>query len=205
MLESLREDAAAGLPTIPGLASTIRKFCSGWNFPLVSVNGHGHCHVGPDRTIQRLTHQQTLRAAADGPDRLMVLTMTDKGNRAPHITPLRNCAVGRTQPFGARRRLTELLLDGALSRGETVMVEYEVVCDPPRVESAMTHFHQNPVPQQVTEVHFDPALRPARCWEFVAPAGGVVRTRPLTLDADTVAVSLTRDCPRGATGVRWEW
>ena len=104
--------------------------------------------------------------------------------------------------------ITELMFDRVLSRGDTVVFEYELRYAPHGVRDregdryvGMCRF---PIREHVVEVKFSPAAVPARCEWYTAPAGAAERVHELPLRS-AYAHAVRLDVPPGRHGIRWHW
>jgi len=195
----------------PATAATVQAHVgSGWDAELVRLSQHDRCEVGPDRRVRRSWHRQVLRADADGPDRWVVVVRDPPGEPRPRLNPLWRCRLGAVVHERETRLLVaELLFDRALSRGDTVVFEYELRFadrgDHARTPDRYERKCRFPVREHVVEVHFHPSARPARCEWFTVPAGEPERARDIALSPDGYAHAVALDVPPGRHGVRWYW
>ncbi|OLE29029.1 MAG: hypothetical protein AUG44_05735 [Actinobacteria bacterium 13_1_20CM_3_71_11] len=196
----------------PRTAAVVRAHLrSGWDAGLVRISAHDRCEIGPDRRIRRIWHRQVLRAEQDGPDRwLLVCREESPEDPLPEVRALWRCRVGTVlverQP---RLLVAELLLDRALARGETFVMEYELRYAGPGALARERYERkfQFPVHEHVIEAIFDPAAIPARCEQYHIPPGpdGRARLRPLSIDDSGYAHVVLTDVPPGRQGIRWDW
>ncbi len=89
-----------------------------------------------------------------------------------------------------------------LRRGQSVVVEYDVVTAPPHPhEREFTRRLRLPMRQYLLEVCFDPAALPASCVRIA----GTEEVAPLELDPAYGVHLLDTDAAAGTTGIRWRW
>ena len=197
------QDLATVWPEPPQTA-VLRRLDTTWDAELDRVSLHDVITIGPDRAQRSLRVREVLRARSDGPDRRVVLNGQDDSAAAPpEIRPRRGCVLGRVTGDAAAGVLgAELEFLEPLRRGQTVVIEYDVVTVPPHPhEHEFTRRLRFPMRHYLLEVRFDPAAPPASCTRVVDrqevarldldPAYGVH-----LVDTDTVA---------GTTGIRWRW
>lgn len=167
------------------------------------ISIHDRLLVGADRRQVSLTVRQVLRARTDGPDRRVVLHFHDDTDAAlPTIRPLRGCRLGRTADDDERGVVgAELVFLRPLLRGETVVIEYELVSadDGPR-EPAYGRKFRMPVTDYVLEVEFDASALPRSCCTFGPPEERV----PLALDPAHRVHVVGTGCGL-TTGIAWSW
>jgi hypothetical protein len=182
---------------------------SGWDADLVRLSQHDRCEVGPDRRIRRTWHRQVLRADTDGPDRWVVVVRDPPGEPPPQMGALSRCRLGAlVHERDTRLLVAELMFDRALSRGDTVVFEYELRYARHGVHSRDGDRYvrkcRYPVREHVVEVVFSPAAVPARCEWYAAPAGAPERVHELPLSSP-YAHAVGIDVPPGRYGIRWFW
>ena len=182
---------------------------SGWDADLVRLSQHDRCEVGPDRRIRRTWHRQVLRADVDGPDRWVIVVLDPPGEPPPQVRPLARCRLGAVvHERDTRLLVAELMFDRVLSRGDTVVFEYELRYARHGVRSRegdrYVRMCRFPVREHVVEVKFSPAAVPARCEWYAAPASGPERVHELPLRSP-YAHAVGIDVPPGRHGIRWHW
>lgn len=174
-----------------------------WDTELDRLSLHDVLSVGPDRTQASLVVRQVLRARIDGPDRRVVLHCADDARAAlPTLHPVSGCRVGRTLSDAQAGVVgMELLFHAPLRRGQTVLLEYELVHRSPRPrEAEYSRRVRLPMRDYVLEVRFDPAATPLSCEAFCDRT-----TRPLALDPAHRVHVVEVDCPPAVHGIRWSW
>ncbi|MGH3623656.1 MAG: hypothetical protein ACRDQ5_17985, partial [Sciscionella sp.] len=90
------------------------------------------CEVGADRRQHVLRSRQVLRAEAGGPDRwVLVYDWAGPPSAKPTLTGLWNCRLGKVVTHPASSLLVaELLFEQPLTRGDTMLIEYDVHSSP---------------------------------------------------------------------------
>lgn len=195
------EDLEAVWPDLPHLR-VLHRLDTTWDTELDRVSLHDVLVVGADRRQRRLTVRQLLRARTDGPDRRVVLhAHEDPTAGLPEIRPVQGCTLGRVVRDPAGVVGAELLFHAPLARGQTVLMEYELVSDPPGpLESDYHRRLRLPVRQYLLEVVFDAAALPAGC-----EAGRDGATHRVHLDAEHRVHLVDTGGEAGRRGLRWWW
>lgn len=206
--EGLRIDAM--WPPDDNVAAMLDQFDDGWDDALIRISHHDLVLVGADRGERSLRTRQVLRADRDGADRWVLTHHVDgPGSPLPTVLALRHCRVGRVVCDRHRGYVVaELLFDRELLRGETIMIEHEVVSRPPYpVSSNFERKLRFPVREYVMEVGFDPVARPASCHHYVATAveRAPERVRALELDPSHCVHVAKLDAEPGLYGIKWTW
>ncbi|MFC7612811.1 XRE family transcriptional regulator [Actinokineospora soli] len=191
---------------IPKLMSRVD---AGHDRHLTRLSQHDLVRVGPDRAERLVRVRQVLRAERAGMREVVLAYALDTPHRAgPRVRPLRHCSVARSVYDPARGRLVAALaFDRELSRGEAILVEYEIYCPPTTVRSSCYERKlRYPVRDLHVEVVFDRSARPARCrWEHRGHGDAVTRADALRLDSSNCAQWTTSDAAPGRYLVRWDW
>jgi hypothetical protein len=177
---------------------------------LTRLSHHDVVHVDAQGTHRKVSTRQLVRAECNGVDRwIMVFDGASARETPTVIRPIRSCHLGQVLTDHTRDLVVaELLFDRALERGETILMEYEVI-DPPSGttddEYTFTRLFRLPVRQYVLEMQFDPACPPSRCESFVTDPGGRETEPPksLVLDRHGRTHTVTLDFGLGVFGVRW--
>lgn len=196
------EDLESVWPDLPHLR-VLHQLDTRWDAELDRVSVHDVLEIGPDRRQRGLTVRQLLRARTDGPDRRVVLHVhEDPDARLPEIRPLHGCTLGQVVRDEAGGVVgAELLFHAPLVRGQTVLLEYELIAVPPGpFECDYQRRLRLPVRQYLLETVFHPAALPAGC---EAMRGDDLQ--PVLLDAEHRAHVVDTDGERGRTGIRWWW
>ena len=106
--------------------------------------------------------------------------------------------------------VAELVFDRPLTRGETLIMEYELV-NPgppyPRGGDVYCRKFRLPAREYVLEVRFDPEALPARCQQFSTVVGEDERSRRrnLTLDPSGGVHAVALGFGPGVLGIGWDW
>lgn len=177
---------------------------------LTRLSQHDVVHVNAAGEQRKARVRQLVRAECNGADRWVMVFDGASSNEIPTvIRPVRSCHLGQVLTDHTRDLVVaELLFDHALERGETIMLEYEVVeppAGPQHEEHTYCRLFRLPVRQYVLEMQFDPAQPPESCESFVTnPSGHETEApTPLTLDRHGRTHTVTLDFGLGVFGVRW--
>lgn len=179
-----------------------------WDHRLSRISQHDQYVVGPHRGAERCWSRLVLRAESGGPDRWVSILHTDDPE-APlaDVRPLRRCRLGRM----VRRPeqglvVAELLFDRPLARGETVIVEYEVLnSEPYPTDANYQRKFRMPIREYVLEVSFHEDALPTRCFEDFAVEGAGRRRRQVELDDSNTLHAVELSVGPGHLGFEWEW
>lgn len=188
----------------PPHTRVLRRLETSWDAELDRVSLHDVLVIGPDRRQASMTVRQVLRARSDGPDRRVVLHCHDDTEGAlPGLRVGHGCRLGRVARDEAAGVIgAELVFPEPLRRGQTAVVEYELVAGSPGpLEMEYTRRLRLPMRQYLLEVVFDPVALPATCWSV----HGEGVQQPLELDPDGRVHLVDTDCTAGKTGIRWTW
>ncbi len=188
----------------PPQTKVLRSLDTRWDTELERISLHDVVIIGPDRSQVSLQVRQVLRARCDGPDRRVVMHCLEDPHAAPpEIHALRGCRLGAISRDVASGILgCELVFLEPLRRGQTVVVDYEVLSGPPRpYELRHTRRLRLPMRQYLLEVRFDPDALPAAAYHVQDGEDG----QPLELDAEHSLHVVDTDCTAGIAGVRWVW
>jgi hypothetical protein len=188
----------------PPQTRVLRRLDTRWDAELERISMHDVVTMGPDRSQEALTVRQVLRARCDGPDRRVIMhCLEDARAGVPEIRALRGCRLGtiaRDIPSGIIG--CELVFLEPLRRGQTVVVDYEVLSAPPRPrELRHTRRLRLPMRQYLLEVRFDAGALPSAAFHVRDGKD----CQPLELDAEHSLHVVDTDCTAGITGVRWAW
>lgn len=174
-----------------------------WDTELDRLGMHDIVRIGPDRRHVSQTVRQVMRARSDGPDRGVVMhCQEDLAAGLPELRAVHGCTVGRFESneqggvVGA-----ELVFFRPLRRGETVIVEYDVVAaSPGPLESGCTRRLRLPVREYVLEVQFHPDALPQS-----VVARSEAREALLEPDPSHRVHLVQTDATPGVTGLHWTW
>lgn len=179
---------------------------------LTRISQHDRVEIAADRGERSVRVRQVLRAEHDGADRwISVYDVSKPGNPLPRIVPVQSCSLGRVaKDPGAGLIVTELLFDRPLSRGETVIMEYEVSsAGPPypRSDDSFCRKFRLPVRDYVVEMRFDPADPPAYCHQVTTPADDTETStrREMVIDGAGRTHAVVLGFGPGTFGVEWSW
>ncbi|QIK75978.1 XRE family transcriptional regulator [Nocardioides piscis] len=187
----------------PPVAEVLEQLDTRWDLELDRVTLHDVVRLGADRRQARLTVRQVMRARCDGPDRRVVIHFQDdRGVAPPDFRAVQGCEVRRTVRSAEHGVAgAELVFHHPLSRGETVVVEYEVISSSPGpLESQYTRRLRMPMREYLLQVEFHPDALPHE----VAAVTEETRT-VIGLDREHRAHLAHTDATPGTTGIRWDW
>jgi transcriptional regulator with XRE-family HTH domain len=193
------------------LASLLAKVDTSSDGQLGRISQQDRCEIGADRGQRSLWVRQVLRAENDGPDRWILVYDSETPGCLPELTNLRNCRLGRTTTDDDGSILVaELLFDRALARGDTLIMEYQLVNPGPSYPDGGDVYCRKfrlPAREYVLEVRFAPEALPVRCQQFSALVGEDerARRRNLVLDASGGVHAVALGFGPGVFGIGWEW
>lgn len=192
-------------------AELLTKIDTSHDSKLARLSHHDVVHVDQHGKLRKIRTHKLVRAEANGVDRWII--MFDGASSAetpPVIRPIRYCRLGQVLTDHARDLVVaELLFDRPLARGETLLLEYEII-DPPTGADEGDHtfcrLFRLPVRQYVLELQFDPAHPPARCMSYVGDSAcnETEPPKPLTVDRFGRTHAVALDFGMGVFGVRWD-
>ncbi|MEU5695082.1 XRE family transcriptional regulator [Actinosynnema sp. NPDC020468] len=161
--------------------------------------------IGRDRGEVSFRSRHVLRAEEDGADRWLVVAHVDR--TPPTITPLRHCALGRVLPRPeVGLVVAELLFDRVLRRGESIVIEHELVnADPHPIATNYGRRFRLPVREYVLEVQFDPAATPVACRRYSHTDTRGDLSTPVLLGPGGSLLGVFLDFGPGEAGFRWSW
>ncbi len=172
-----------------------------WDTELDRVTVHDVLRIGPDRRQISLTVGQAMRARTDGPDRRVVMhTQDDTSAGLPDFRAIRGCKLGRIEQVGGVVG-AELVFFQPLLRGETVILEYEVIASAPGpLDVEYTRRLRLPIREYLLEIEFDPSALPSSITAFTEG-----QETSIDLNAGYRAHLVHTDTTPGVTGIRWTW
>jgi hypothetical protein len=188
----------------PPQTRVLRSLDTRWDADLDRISMQDVVTMGPDRTQVSMQVRQVLRARCDGPDRRVIMhCLEDPLAGPPEIRAVRGCRLGTiARDVSSGIVGCELVFLEPLRRGQTVVVDYEVVSAPPRPrELRHTRRLRLPMRQYLLEIRFDPAALPEAAFRVQDGLDG----HPLEVDAEHSLHVVDTDCTTGITGVRWTW
>lgn len=178
---------------------------------LTRLSHHDVIHVDAHGNQRKVRVRKLIRAEHNGADRwVLMFDGASSAELAPIIRPLRSCRLGQVLTDHSRDVIVaELLFDRPLERGETLMLEYEIVEMPTGANEADYSFcrlFRLPVRQYLLELRFDPENPPSHCESFVgdSAAQDVEPPKPLALDRYGRTHAVALDFGMGVFGVRWQ-
>ncbi|MGW1676369.1 hypothetical protein [Saccharopolyspora sp. NPDC002376] len=192
-------------------AELLTKIDTSHDSKLARLSHHDVVHVDQRGELRKIRTCKLVRAESNGVDRWVIMfDGASSGENPPIIRPIRSCRLGQVLTDHARDLVVaELLFDRALARGETMLLEYEII-DPPtgpnEVEHSFCRLFRLPVRQYVAELQFDPAHPPTRCESYVGDSTTqeVEPPKPLTVDRFGRTHAVALDFGMGVFGVRWQ-
>jgi hypothetical protein len=188
----------------PPQTRVLRSLDTRWDTELERISLHDVVTMGPDRSQLSMQVRQVLRARCDGPDRRVVMHCLEDPQAGPaEIHAVRGCTLGTIARDVASGIIgCELVFLEPLRRGQTVVVDYEVLSRHPRPhEVRHTRRLRLPMRQYLLEIRFDPNALPAAAFHVQDGTDG----QRLELDAEHSLHVVDTDCTAGITGVRWVW
>lgn len=167
-----------------------------WDDQLIRVSQQDFVTIGADRTARSFRSRQVLSASMNGPDRWVVVMHTES-RALPSLRALKNCEVGRLVEDEARGVLAaELLFDRVLDKGESIVIEHELVnAAPGPLATRYEREFRLPAREYVLEVSFS-GSPPASVTQL---ADGAAVTPSRTL------LDVALDVRPGVRGFRWSW
>ncbi len=172
---------------------------------LVEQLRHITIDVDASRRASGIQVRALMQARRDGARRTPVIVTLDDAGRAPRFRPVAGCSLGRQQTDSAGGVFAaELLLDRALARDETAMMELEVDLPEPSADTRFDHYAARRMAELLVWVRFDPACVPSRV-ERYSIVEGVEEADEVPLGTGTTVHALARGFGPGVLGVRWTW
>lgn len=169
-----------------------------WDDQLLRVSQQDFVTIGADRTERVFRSRQVLSASMTGPDRWVVIMHLDDHDRPlPQVNALKNCTVGQVVREPAEGLLVaELLFERPLRKGESVVIEHELVNQDPCPPA--TNYERKfrlPTREYVLEVTF----------EGDAPASAVQLADGSAVTAGHTLLDVALDVRPGVRGFSWTW
>ncbi|GAA1289409.1 helix-turn-helix transcriptional regulator [Saccharothrix xinjiangensis] len=193
------------------VADLLTKVDTTSDVKLGRISQHDRIEIAADGGQRSVWVRQILRAEQDGPDRWALVFETEESDVLPQVVNLRNCHLGRVvEDTEVNIMAAEMMFDRPLSRGETIIMEYELLFAEGHYPAGKNTFARKfrlPVREYVIEVRFDPSYLPARCQQYSVPAGDDTpsRRRNLALDGAGGVHAVALGFGPGVFGIRWEW
>ncbi|WP_285632836.1 XRE family transcriptional regulator [Lentzea sp. NBRC 102530] len=169
-----------------------------WDDQLLRVSQQDFVTIGADRTERVFRSRQVLSASMNGPDRWVVIMHIDDHHRPlPQINALKNCTVGRTVSEPADGLLVaELLFERPLRKGESVVIEHELVNqDPCPPATSYERKFRLPTREYVLEVTF----------EGDAPSAVTQVADGSEVKPGRTLLDVALDVRPGSRGFSWTW
>lgn len=191
------EAMSAFWPAPARVENALQDLDTQWDDQLIRVSQQDFVTIGADRTERSFRSRQVLSASMNGPDRWVVIMHVDEHDRPlPAVRALKNCTVGQLVQDPAQGLLVaELLFDKVLRKGESIVIEHELVNQSPC--PLATNYERKfrlPTHEYVLEVTFEGAV-PASVTQL---DGSSVRPGRTLLD-------VALDVQPGVRGFRWTW
>lgn len=184
-------------------AEMLGRLDTRWDAELDRVTLHDIVRIGPDRRQTSLTVRQVLRARTDGPDRRVVMhSQDDRSVGVAEFRAVQGCELGRVERSAETGVAgAELLFHRPLTRGETVVVEYDATFPTPGpLELEFTRRLRMPMREYLLQVEFHPEALPASTVAFTEG-----RSSAVVLDPSHRGHLAHTDATPGTTGIRWSW
>ncbi|MFI6094445.1 XRE family transcriptional regulator [Lentzea sp. NPDC051213] len=169
-----------------------------WDDQLVRVSQHDFVTVGADRTERSFRSRQVLSASMNGPDRWVVIMHIDDHDRPlPQVRALKHCKIGQlVQNEAEGFVVAELLFDRPLRKGESIVIEHELVNQAPC--PLATNYERKfrlPTREYVLEVTF----------EGTPPVSVTQLADDSSVDPGSTLLDVALDVQPGVRGFRWNW
>ena len=171
------------------VANLLSKVDTSSDLKLGRISQHDRIEISADGGQKSVWVRQILRAEQDGPDRWALVFETEESDVLPEIVNVRNCHLGRiARDHEANIMVAEMMFERPLTRGETLIMEYQLVFPEghaPKGNNTFARKFRLPVREYVIEVRFDETNLPSRVQQYSVPAGDETpsRRRNLTLDS----------------------
>ncbi|GGU57699.1 hypothetical protein GCM10010178_57520 [Lentzea flava] len=169
-----------------------------WDDQLIRVSQQDFVTVGADRSERSFRSRQVLSAAMNGPDRWVAIMHSDEFDRPlPEVRTLKNCKIGRLVRDEAQGFLiTELLFDRVLRKGESIVIEHELVnSELSPLAFGYERRFRLPTREYVLEVTFEGA----------PPASVVQLADNSSVEPSRTLLDVALDVRPGIRGFRWDW
>ncbi|RCW43895.1 hypothetical protein DFQ14_10536 [Halopolyspora algeriensis] len=180
---------------------------------LTRLSQHDVVHVDGDGAQVKARMRQLVQAERNGVDRWVTVFDSEGTDVAPPtVRALRSCRLGRVRTDHTQGVVVaELLFDRTLERGETVLMEYEVVPAPEtrhlrNRDHTYSRRFRLPIREYVLELQFDPDRPPLNCESYVAHPDGqeTEPPKPLTIDRYGRTHAVALDLGLASFCARWE-
>lgn len=170
---------------------------------------HDVCDIGADRRPSSLSVRLVLRASGDDVDRVIAVHNAEAATEPPPVLgEVRYCRRGRVR-YDGRFVAFELFFDRILARGDTIIVEYELLFPGARmVANFYDRRFRHAVREYLCIIRFDRGALPVRCYRYDCESVDLMqfrRTEELWVGASCNAHITEHDIERGIVGLDWEW
>lgn len=179
---------------------------------LTVISLHDRVEIAADRGQRGVRVRQVVRADSDDVNRwVSIYNVEEPGQPLPRILPVQSCRLGWVaRDPGAGLIATELLFDKPLSRGDTMILEYEVRNAGPPYPHSKDSFSRKvrqPIRDYIAELCFDPDALPGDCQEFTARPDGTPASLPRQLPIDSTgrAHAVRLGLTPGTVHLTWHW
>ncbi|WP_216214917.1 helix-turn-helix domain-containing protein [Amycolatopsis aidingensis] len=167
------------------------------------------CTVDAGRNLRSISTTQVVRAVAEPQDRILLVHAIDDGDALPTDIRVRIGRLGEVRVDKDNGYLAaEILFGRTLVSDTTTVIEYDTILATGTAPSRRYERRlRSTMHSCLIRVGFDPAARPARCYEYHHPTGPAVpaeRGRLFTDDAMTVHTFVPNAAP-GVYGISWCW
>jgi hypothetical protein len=194
------------------LGRLVSRMRTGIDTGLTVISLHDRVEITADRGQRSLRVRQVMRAECDDVNRWVSIYDTEQpGQPLPRILPIQSCRLGWVaRDPDAGLIATELLFDKPLRRGETTILEFEVVnAGPPYPHSndSFTRKTRQPIRDYIAELWFDPRAVPNDCQQYTTRPNGARTTmcRQLPIDSSGRAHAVQLRVNPGTIHLMWSW
>jgi hypothetical protein len=171
---------------------------------LVEQVRHITADVGADGFVREFRVRAVMQARRDGARRTPLIVTADEQGRVPRFVPVAGCTIGRVAQDASGAYATELVLERALTRGETHPYELTGELADPDPDPALDHYAARRLSELLVWVRFDPGRLPAHVERFTI-VDDQEQTEKLDLGEGYGAHALARGFGPGILGLRWGW
>jgi transcriptional regulator with XRE-family HTH domain len=163
---------------------------------LTRLSHHDRIQIDQDGRLVEVANRLVLRASHDGADRWILVWDAGRVERLPEVVAGQHCRLRRLNvDRDSGLMVGELVFDVPLSRGETIIMEYQIV-DIAERGRFFRRLHRT-TRDYVLEARFDPRAVPARCARIESDAYDLT-------PSPTGSVHLVEFNAAGTIGIRWE-
>lgn len=179
-----------------------------WDGWLTRLSQQDRFEVGADGAERGAWSRLVLRAEDDGPDRWTCVYRAPEHAAPPTLTPTEPCRLGRRAVLPGNEHIAaEILFDRPLTKGETVVCDYYLACQPPfAVATEYERKFRFPVREYLVEVRFQSPALPTNIRQYEAmTVTSEEKSRPLSLDGAHGVHAIGLGVGPGRFGIRWDW